>query len=155
VIGGQAGPRHIQATSALIKLVFLDTNILLYAAQNDLTQIGKKEVAIKIIRTEDYSTSGQVLAEFYTNLTRKGSNPLRPEMALEWVRQLARKPCQAIDSALVEQAIEISTRYQISYWDGAIIAAANRLGATILYTEDLNHNQSYGLVTAINPFYPT
>jgi predicted nucleic acid-binding protein len=53
---------------------------------------------------------------------------------------------------LVEAAIGLSTRYQISYWDGAIIAAAERLGAKLLYTEDLNHNQIYGTVTARNPF---
>ena len=50
------------------------------------------------------------------------------------------------------RSIEIARRYQISYWDAAIIAAAGELGATILYTEDLNHGQAYGTVTAINPF---
>ncbi|WP_245435947.1 hypothetical protein [Mesorhizobium tamadayense] len=42
--------------------------------------------------------------------------------------------------------------YEISYWDGAIIAAAERLGVKTLYTEDLNHGQAYGSVVAINPF---
>ncbi|MER9304105.1 hypothetical protein NKJ06_29030 [Mesorhizobium sp. M0293] len=36
--------------------------------------------------------------------------------------------------------------------DGAIIAAAERLGVKTLYTEDLNHGQAYGSVVAINPF---
>ncbi|PAQ06083.1 hypothetical protein [Mesorhizobium temperatum] len=35
---------------------------------------------------------------------------------------------------------------------GAIIAAAERLGVKTLYTEDLNHGQTYGSVVAINPF---
>ena len=35
-----------------------------------------------------------------------------------------------------------------------IIAAAERLGASILYAEDLNHGQRYGSVQAINPFLP-
>jgi predicted nucleic acid-binding protein len=136
----------------LIDLVFLDTNVLMYAAQQDNLEIDKKAIAINIIKTENYCTSGQVLGELYTNLTRKGASPLHPKLALDWVRQLARKPCQAIDSQLVERAIEFSTRYQISYWDGAIIAATHRLGAKIVYTEDLNHQQVYGDVTAINPF---
>ena len=72
--------------------------------------------------------------------------------ALEWVRTLGRKPCQPIDSQVVAGGIENAERYQISYWDGAIIAAAERLGAKILYTEDLNHGQTYGSVKAINPF---
>lgn len=43
-------------------------------------------------------------------------------------------------------------RYKISYWDSAMIAACERLKATTLYTEDLNHGQIYGTVTVINPF---
>ena len=46
----------------------------------------------------------------------------------------------------------MSARYGISYWDGAIVAAAEAIGAPVLYTEDLNHGQAYGTVTAINPF---
>ncbi len=57
-----------------------------------------------------------------------------------------------IDSALVKTAAAVSARYSISYWDGAIVAAAEALGTPILYTEDLNHGQAYGSVTAINPF---
>lgn len=53
---------------------------------------------------------------------------------------------------LVASGIELSRRYKISYWDGAIIAAAMRLAADTLYTEDLNDGQVYGAVTVRNPF---
>ncbi len=43
-------------------------------------------------------------------------------------------------------------RFQIHYYDAAIVAAAERLGAEILYTEDLNHGQRYGTVLVQNPF---
>ena len=43
-------------------------------------------------------------------------------------------------------------RYKISYWDAAILAAATELGCTTLYTEDLNHGQTYESVQVINPF---
>jgi predicted nucleic acid-binding protein len=52
----------------------------------------------------------------------------------------------------VANGIAYSRRYQISYWDGAILAAAERLNAPILYTEDLNHDQTYGSVRVVNPF---
>ena len=45
-------------------------------------------------------------------------------------------------------------RSKLDYWDAAIIAAAQRLGARILYTEDLNHDQLYGSVRVMNPFRP-
>ena len=46
----------------------------------------------------------------------------------------------------------MSVRFKISYWDGAIIAAAEALGAETLYTEDLNDGQLYGSVRVENPF---
>ena len=55
---------------------------------------------------------------------------------------------------LVSEAIATSQRYLINYWDAALLAAAERLEAPVLYTEDLNHQQKYGSVTVINPFRP-
>ncbi len=46
----------------------------------------------------------------------------------------------------------IRERYQISYWDAAIVAAAAELGCSALYSEDLSHGQFYGTVQVINPF---
>ncbi len=40
----------------------------------------------------------------------------------------------------------------LSYWDGAIIAAAQRLEAATLYSEDLNDGQVYGTVRVVNPY---
>lgn len=132
--------------------VFLDTNILLYAALGKEHAQDRFDVARRIVVEEDYCTSAQVLAEFYVNVLRKGARPLSPEMAAEWVRVIAKKPCQHVDANLVRAAISLSQRYQVSYWDGGILAAAERLGAGILYTEDLNHGQVYGTVKVINPF---
>ena len=58
------------------------------------------------------------------------------------------------DYPFIVAGIETAIRFGLSYWDGAIIAAAERLGAPILYAEDLNHGQRYGSVQAINPFLP-
>jgi predicted nucleic acid-binding protein len=46
----------------------------------------------------------------------------------------------------------MSERFGINYWDAAILAAAERLKAPIVYTEDLNHDQLYGPVRVVNPF---
>lgn len=132
--------------------VFLDTNILLYAALGRDHAGHRWGRAREIVLTEDYCTSGQVLAEFYNNVIRKSSQPLTPAKAREWVRVVAMKPCQPITPAVVLDGIAHAQRYQISYWDGAIIAAAERLGARVLYSEDLNHEQTYGSVRVENPF---
>jgi predicted nucleic acid-binding protein len=61
-------------------------------------------------------------------------------------------PTVPTDYPLIVSAVELSVRYGLSYWDGAILAAAEVLGAATLYTEDLNHGQRYGRVRAVNPF---
>ena len=130
--------------------VFLDTNILIYAAQGKDVK-NRHEISQGLL-TSEFGISAQVLAEFYHNVTRKGDAPLSPEVATEWVDALSRKPCAVVDAELIMGGIDVSRRFQTSYWDGAIVAAAERLGADILYTEDLNHGQFYGSVRVLNPF---
>ena len=132
--------------------VFLDTNILLYAALGRDHAGHRWERAREIVLTKDYCTSGQVLAEFYNNATRKGAPPLSSDKAREWVRVVALKPCQPVTSDVVLAGIDHARRYQLSYWDGAIIAAAEKIGAKLLYSEDLNHGQTYGSIRVENPF---
>jgi predicted nucleic acid-binding protein len=131
--------------------VFLDTNVLLYASNGRLDSPGKWEIAYGLLTTS-FGTSGQVLAEFYSNAIRKGSTPLVGEEARRWIDLLCQKPFVPVDAPLVRAAVGLSLRYRISYWDAGILAAAERLGVGTLYTEDLNHGQIYGAVKVINPF---
>jgi predicted nucleic acid-binding protein len=54
--------------------------------------------------------------------------------------------------AFVTPSIKIKQRFQISYWDAAIVGAAKRLNCGILYSEDLSEGQSYDGVRVVNPF---
>lgn len=94
------------------------------------------------------------MQEFYHNVTRKIARPLSPARALAWIERLEKLPLVETDRSLVRAGIVVSERYRITYWDGAMLAAAERLGAPLMYTEDLNHGQYYGSVRVINPFVP-
>jgi predicted nucleic acid-binding protein len=52
----------------------------------------------------------------------------------------------------MQHALDIKKRYQTSYWDAAILAAAASAGCTTLLSEDLNDGQNYDFVHVINPF---
>ena len=132
--------------------VFFDTNVLVYAAIGTGKDDPKRKRALALLESEDFGTSAQVLQEFFVTVVRKASRPLSAAQALEWIEQWAVFPCQAIDHQLVRIAIELSERFAISYWDGAILAAAEALGAGTVYSEDLNDGQQYGLVRVVNPF---
>ena len=131
---------------------FLDSNIVLYAAAGRRGEEAKRARAMNLILAGNFGTSAQVLQEFYVNATRKIAEPLDKAVAVEWIETLCQRPVVPIDPELVRIAIDVSTRFQVSYWDGAILAAAETLGTTTLYTEDLNAGQLYGKVRAVNPF---
>jgi predicted nucleic acid-binding protein len=129
----------------------LDTNVLVYAAAKQGTDERKRSKARELI-AQPFGISGQILQEFFVTVTRKVKAPMRPIEALEWIEQFEEQPCVPIDVSLVKRGIEQSVRHKISYWDGAVIAAAETLRAEVLYSEDLNDGQLYGTVRVINPF---
>lgn len=131
---------------------FIDTNVLVYAATRDARHRRKRERALQLIEEQNFALSAQVLQEFYVTVTRKIETPLTPEQTPAWIEQFEAFPCVAIEASLIKVAVEISVRHQTSYWDGAILAAAQSVGASTLYSEDLNHGQNFGGVRVINPF---
>ena len=133
---------------------FVDTNILVYAASQNPINRQKTIRARELIAATEFGLSAQVLAEFYVIVTQKEKPPLASSDAFVWIEQFRELPCIVLDPALVMRGIEFSVRHRISYWDGAILAAAEALGATTLYSEDLSHRQQYGTVQVINPFLP-
>jgi predicted nucleic acid-binding protein len=131
---------------------FIDTNILLYAASGTEAERVKREKAQALIASANFGISTQVLQEFYVSATRKVHIKMSPRIALQWMEQLDGRPCISIDPDLVKLAAAMSIRYQISYWDVAILAAAETLGAEVVYSEDLQHDQMYHKVRVENPF---
>jgi predicted nucleic acid-binding protein len=133
---------------------FLDSNVLVYAVSSAEVDAPKRTRALDLVRRADFGLSAQVLQEFYVTVTRKIRKPLAPERAVALMEEYRVFPTVPTDYPLIVSAVEISLRYDVSYWDGAILAAAEVLEAPILYTEDLSHGQRYGSVRAVNPFRP-
>ena len=131
---------------------FLDTNVLVYAVSAAEEDETKRRRALDLIRTADFGLSTQVLQEFYVTVTRKIRKPLAPDAAVALLDEYRIFPTAYTDYRLILTAIEHSLRFGISYWDGAIVAAAASLEATVLYSEDLSHEQLYGGVRVVNPF---
>ena len=56
------------------------------------------------------------------------------------------------DAIMVRRAVEARAKYGIHFYDGMIVAAAERAGCTRIWSEDLNPGQSYFGVAVENPF---
>jgi len=96
-----------------------------------------------------------VAAEFFVNATSaKRSFKLAPAAAAALVETWLTFPTLDVTPALFRAAIDVQQRFQLTYWDAAILAAARRMGCQTVCSEDLNHGQDYDGVRAINPFLP-
>ncbi|WP_420634389.1 PIN domain-containing protein [Candidatus Palauibacter sp.] len=113
----------------------------------------KRRAAHDLLYREDLALSVQVLQEFYHQATRSSRpHPLTHAQALRFIEVLEHFPVQEITFDLFLAAVAISRRFQLSYWDGAILAAARACGCDIVYSEDLSAEQDYGGLRVINPF---
>ena len=131
---------------------FLDTNVLVYAVSSVEEESGKKARALELVRHADFGLSAQVLQEFFVTVTRKIRQPLPVERAVAMLEAYRVFPLILTDYPLIVGGIERSLEYGVSYWDGAVIAAAEALGAGTLYSEGLSDGQRYGSVVVRNPF---
>jgi predicted nucleic acid-binding protein len=133
---------------------FLDTNIWIYAATGKVHHPVRHRIARRLIETETFAVSGQVIGEFLVNVgsAKKMRTPLPEPDIAAWLRTLDQFPFVDIDRLIVQSALISVKRYQIKYWDSALLAQAERFGAKIFYTEDLNNGQLYGSVRVVNPF---
>ncbi len=132
---------------------FVDTNVLLYAASTAPEEEGKARAAREVLEADDLALSVQVLQEFYVQATRPTkAERLTHEEAAALVEALLRFPVQEITVDLLQAAIEAKERFQLSYWDAAVIEAARRLGCEVVLTEDLSADQDYDGIGIVNPF---
>ena len=132
--------------------VFVDTNLLYYAnTDSPDPRHARARQLIEPLWSEPgrAAISVQVLQELHVNLIRKGG--LDP--AASWRRVSDYLAWKVIDNdrLLLAAAFDVQTRWKLSYWDSLIVAAAQRSGAPLLWSEDLAEGQRYDDLRALNP----
>jgi predicted nucleic acid-binding protein len=136
--------------------IFLDTNVLVYAIETGGPRPEKSAAALALARREDVCLSTQVLGEFYRAVTsRRRTVPLTHAEAVAWVQLWKRHDVRDIAVPHVDLALELTGRYQLSYYDALVLASAHLAGCAVVFSEDLNAGQQYGGVRVENPFVPS
>lgn len=132
---------------------FVDTNILLYAISNHPAEVTKSEVAKEILESRDLALSVQVIQEFYMQATRSSrSDPVSDADALGLIQSFMRFPIQEMSMAVVLLATATHQKFQLSYWDAAILEAARVMKCDVVLSADFGHTQDYDGVTVVNQF---
>jgi predicted nucleic acid-binding protein len=132
---------------------FLDTNVVVYAYDESNPQ--KQEVARRLLEgwlSGKIVISTQVLAEFASTMLHRISPPATADAVMRGLEALEAIRLIVPDAELVRRAVEARAAYGIHFYDGMIVAAAERAGCARILSEDLNAGQKYFGVTAANPF---
>jgi predicted nucleic acid-binding protein len=131
---------------------FLDTNIIVYA--NDPRDRKKQTACANIVAaaldTHSAAVSTQVLFEFANvalSKYRMDAKSVRRQLEL-----LSRLHVVRQSPALAIRATEVREIYGVSFWDAAIVAAAEEAGCSRIISEDMNAGQIYCGMRMVNPF---
>ncbi|MEH2257739.1 PIN domain-containing protein [Nostoc sp.] len=132
--------------------IFLDTNLWIYLYAKNPPE--KYQQVAEIIKSNSslLLISTQVLGELFHVLTRKNFTSKIEVVAI--ISDIVNTfPVQAISTTQVIQALQINAQYNYSYWDSLIIATALLGKCSIIYSEDMQHNQLIdNKVRILNPF---
>ncbi len=132
---------------------FADTNILLYTISRDPLERKKATRAKELLASRDIALSVQVLQEFYVQATRDSrADRLTHEQATSLVDGFRRFPVQETTVDVLLSAMATRQRFDLSYWDAAILEAARALGCDVVLSEDMSDGQDYAGVRVENPF---
>ncbi len=131
---------------------FIDTNIIVYA--NDTADPAKQKRAIEVVaslmRSGEGVISTQVLMEYAAVAVSKLGQPVG---AID--RQLfllERLEIVQVTRELIQQGLDLSESFRLSFWDGVILAAAVAARCDVLLSEDLSAGRKYAGVEVRNPF---
>ncbi|MDK4704085.1 PIN domain-containing protein [Rhizobium sp. CNPSo 4062] len=129
-------------------LDFLDTNVLLYALSED-----ERAEKAQALLAQPFVISAQALNEF-TNVGRKKLNMSWADIreAVDAVVALS-ATIVPVSEKITLAGLDLAQRYQLSFYDATMIAAAIEGGCERFYSEDLHA----GLIvekqlTIVNPF---
>ena len=133
---------------------FVDTNILMYAHD---TSAGVKHERAKALVEELWRdrtgvVSTQVLQELSVNLRRKAGRPIDVKATRDIVADYMTWQVIVNGGESILEALDLETRYQVSFGDALVLHAAQASGAEVLYSEDFSDGQTYGPVRVMNPF---
>lgn len=114
--------------------VFIDANVLLYLASADERKITRVEA----ILARGGTVSVQILNEI--------ANVARRKMKMGWDETIAfverfrlLLTVVPLTEQIHEDGLRLAERYQLSVYDGMVVAAALQTGCSVLLSEDMHH----------------
>jgi len=138
--------------------IFIDTNIFVYAFLENHKQekdYKKHIIAKTFLQSFDPDKkiviSTQVCNEYYSALLKNKILDQQIQESLKVLIDVVQ--VSSISKSTILTLMNLKNRYKYSYWDSLILSSALENNCTILYSEDMQHNQIIeNKLKIINPF---
>lgn len=134
---------------------FLDTNLFVYSFDGSAPKKAARARGLirEAIETRRGIVSYQVAQEFFNVALRRFAQPMTVADAEQYLSTTFR-PLMTIHSshALYGEALRLTNRYQLAWYDSLIVASAIEGECSVLCSEDLQHGQQFGELRIENPF---
>jgi predicted nucleic acid-binding protein len=131
---------------------FLDTNVLVCAHDPGDPRKQRWRRTSSGGRWREILASAQVLAEFAATVLHKALPAARSEDVTAVLDAPGTIRVVVCDRDVVRRAVEVRGEYGLHFYDGMIVAAAERGGCARIWSEDLNAGQKYFGIAVENPF---
>ena len=134
---------------------FLDTNI--FVSSFDRSSPSKAKRATQLIRqavdTGKGTVSYQVAQEFFNVALRRFAHPMTVGEAEQYLATVFR-PLLTVQSsqALYSEALRLTGKHRLSWYDSIVVAAAMEAGCSLLYSEDMQSGRRFGDLRIQSPF---
>ena len=130
----------------------LDSNVILYfEGLNDEVRQHKAQSLVSVIGRPNIVVPLQALIETFNRLSR-AAGWTKPRAAAQTDLWFRRFKTQSTSEDIFEQAQELVITHDFQVFDAIILAAANAAGASVLFSEDMQHGFYWRSVTILNPF---
>ncbi len=134
---------------------FIDTNIFVYTFDYRAKKKNRisRNLISKALKEYNGVISFQVIQEFINAIAKKVDKEITSNDIIKYVEVVLSQLLEVFPSIdLYKSAIDIKERWQLSFYDSLIIAAALEANCNILYTEDLQHGLKVYELEVVNPF---
>ena len=133
---------------------FVDSNVMVYS--RDLREPVKQARAqawLKaVLQNGELIISPQIVNETCSVLLRRETDPRRHLDIRAFALGLSRWCKAPLDAGVVEDALAIHERHNLSWYDCPMVASALHADADYLLTEDLQDGRRFGRLQIVDPF---
>lgn len=131
---------------------FIDTSVFVYA--NDAADLGKQDAAIALVKEALRDGWGVVSTQVVMEYAAVASSRLGQsrDAVTRQTYAMERLEVVTVSPELIRTGLEFAEQYQLSFWDGVVLAAAHAARCTTLWSEDFTPGRRYAGMTVRTPF---